>query len=302
MNPFFYIGIFFISAFNYAQTKVDVSVDTNKVLVGDVIQMDVLVESDTQVLWPDIPALITPVEVQSFSEIDSVLTSKKHSYHQNFSIQHFDTGEFVLPQIPFVSSNGDTFYSDSVDISFVPVLLDTTNAFFDIKPPEEVPFNFSEAKPFIFVSLIILLSIILAYYLIQKFRNRNLVFQEEVIDLTPCDILALEALKELELLGLCESGEVKSHYVQLTEILRVFFDREYQLDTIESTTEEIVELLKSKNIDKSLRNDIRSLLEEADLVKFAKRNPDNFINDQFMKTSYRIVQDCHKMNGGEEDV
>jgi len=302
LNSFLYTSILFLSTLTFAQTKVDISLDTNRALVGDVIQMDINVNSNVQVIWPDIEVLIAPIEVQSFSEIDSVLKSNLNRYHQNLSIQLFDTGDFVLPQLPFVSSEGDTFYTDSLNISFVPVLLDTTNVVFDIKGPEDVPFNFSEAKPIVYGSFIILVLILLIYYLIQKIKIKKGVIEEEIDPSIPCEIEALEALKNLESQGLCEMGEIKNHYVQLTEILRCYFDRQFELETIESTTDEIVERLRTKKIEISLLTDITRLLEEADLVKFAKSNPDNFTNKGFMESSYRIVECCHNMNEEVLDV
>lgn len=303
MNRQLYISLLCLSSFTFAQTKVEITVDTNSVFVGDVIQLDINVQSDGEILWPDIETLLTPIEIQELTPIDSGRTSEMNTYRQNMLIQHFDTGEFVLSQIPFVSSEGDTFYTDSIiNISFLPVVLDTTNAVFDIKEPREVPFNFSEAKPFVYGSLVFILVLLLVYYLIQKFSHKKPVLEEEIVELIPCNIEAIDALKNLESAGLCDRGEIKSHYVQLTDILRNYFDREYELDTVESTTHEIVSLLKSKKIDALLLKEINELLEEADLVKFAKSSPDGFTNDRFMKSSFTIVQDCHKMNEEVSDV
>lgn len=304
MNRFSYIYILLLSSFAVAQTTVNVTVDTNKVLVGDVIQLDVNVQTNEPILWPDIKGLINPIEVQQLGTVDSMSRLGKDTYRQNISIQHFDTGTFVLPQIPFVNFDGDTFYSDSIiKISFIPVVLDTANTVFDIKEPKDVPFNFSEAKPFIYSSLIFLLIILLGYYLIQRFKQKiSLEEEEEIIEQIPCDEEAIQALKNLELKALCEKGAVKKHYVQLTEILRRYFDRAYDIDTLESTTDEIIEYLKDLKVDASLLTEITELLNEADFVKFAKSSPDKSTNDRFMHSSYRIVEECQKMNEEVQDV
>jgi len=304
LNRFSYIYILLLSSFAVAQTTVNVTVDTNKVLVGDVIQLDVNVQTNEPILWPDIMGLINPVEVQQLGTIDSMSRLGKDTYRQNISIQHFDTGTFVLPQIPFVNFDGDTFYSDSIiKISFIPVVLDTANTVFDIKEPKHVPFNFSEAKPFIYGSLIFLLIILLGYYLIQRFKQKiSLEEEEEIIEQIPCDEEAIQALKNLESKALCEKGAVKIHYVQLTEILRRYFDRAYDIDTLESTTDEIIDYLKDLNVDASLLTEIMELLNEADFVKFAKSSPDKSTNDRFMHSSYRIVEECQKMNEEVQDV
>ena len=304
MNRFSYIYILLLSSFAVAQTTVNVTVDTNKVLVGDVIQLDVNVQTNEPILWPDIKGLINPIEVQQLGTVDSMSRLGKDTYRQNISIQHFDTGTFVLPQIPFVNFDGDTFYSDSIiKISFIPVVLDTANTVFDIKEPKDVPFNFSEAKPFIYSSLIFLLIILLGYYLIQRFKQKiSLEEEEEIIEQIPCDEEAIQALRNLESKALCEKGAVKKHYVQLTEILRRYFDRAYDIDTLESTTDEIIEYLKDLKVDASLLTEITELLNEADFVKFAKSSPDKSTNDRFMHSSYRIVEECQKMNEEVQDV
>jgi len=294
LNRYLHIVALFISAFTYAQTEVKISADTNQALIGDIINVDLKVYSSEQILWPDIEEAIAPLEVQKLGSIDSSFVKRKNVYHQNLSVQQFDTGHFVLPQLPFVSLDGDTFYSDSLAFSFLAVPLDTTNAVFDIKEPKKVPFNFTEAKPYIFGFIGLILLVVLLYYLIQRFNKKDKTI-EELVELIPCEFEAISALKNLESQALCESGFVKEHYVQLTEILRRYFDREYVIDTLESTTDETIELLKEIKLDKVILKQISELLIEADFVKFAKSKPDNKTNAAFMSKSYAIVEDCHKL-------
>ena len=301
MERYLYILTLFISVFTHAQTEVKIEADTNKALIGDVINVNIQVHSSEQILWPDIEEVIAPLELQNVTSIDSSFTKSKNLYIQNITVQQFDTGNFVLPQLPFVSADGDTFYSDSLFFSFLNVPLDTTNAVFDIKEPKEVPFNFDEAKPYIFGFISFTLLFFLLYYLIRRF-NKNDETIEDVVELIPCEIEAINALKNLESQCLCEKGLVKEHYVQLTEILRRYFDREYEIDTLESTTDEILKLLKGVKLDKTLIKDISELLTEADLVKFAKNMPDTKANNALMNKSYTIVEDCHKMKEEGGDV
>ena len=158
MKRYLYIFVLLISIFSLAQTEVKISADTNQVFIGDIINLNIQVNSSEQILWPDIEEVITPLEIQNLSSIDSSFVNNQYVYSQNLSIQQFDPGLVVLPQLPFVSFQNDTFYSDSLFFSFLAVPLDTTNAIFDIKSPKKVPFNFAEAKPYIygFVGFILL--------------------------------------------------------------------------------------------------------------------------------------------------
>jgi hypothetical protein len=284
-----------------AQTEVSIQADTNQALIGDIINVTLNVQSNENIIWPEFKDVITPLELQQVNSIDSTKLRGLNSYTQNLSIQQFDTGRVVFPSLPFITANGDTFYSDSLAFTFLEVPLDTTNAVFDIKEPVAVPFNFEEAKPYIYSSIGLILLILLLYYLIRKINTREK-RTEEVVELIPCEVEALNALKTLEREGLCEKGLIKEHYVRLTEILRNYFDREFEIETLESTTDETLILLEESKVDKLLLEQISTLLEEADLVKFAKSNPDSKINASFMTKSYRIIEDCHQMKKEEGNV
>tara|TARA_B110000211_G_scaffold59344_1_gene66512 strand:- start:8319 stop:9194 length:876 start_codon:yes stop_codon:yes gene_type:complete len=284
-----------------AQTEITIQTDTDYVFIGDIINVDLAIESNEQLIWPDISALIAPLEIQSLGKIDTLKTGNISLYHQRLSIQSFDTVSFVLPSLAFISLAGDTFYSDSIAMAFLEVPLDTTNAIFDIKEPREVPFNFAEAQPYIWSGLAFLLLLGFILFLFKKLSNKTSKKRKEII-LIPCEIEASEALKQLESKDYITNGLVKTHYVELTEILRHYFDREFEIDTLESTTEETIVLLKEKELDRILIEQISTLLVEADLVKFAKSSPDSRISNNYMTKSFEIVENCHKMKTEVKDV
>lgn len=284
-----------------AQTEITIQTDTDYVFIGDIINVDLAIESNEQLIWPDISALIAPLEIQSLGKIDTLKTGNISLYHQRLSIQSFDTVSFVLPSLAFISLAEDTFYSDSIAMAFLEVPLDTTNAIFDIKEPRELPFNFAEAQPYIWSGLAFLLLLGFILFLFKKLSNKTSKKRKEII-LIPCEIEASEALKQLESKDYITNGLVKSHYVELTEILRHYFDREFEIDTLESTTEETIELLKEKELDRILIEQISTLLVEADLVKFAKSSPDSRTSNNYMTKSFEIVENCHKMKTEVKDV
>ena len=301
MNRLLYIFVFLCANLVIAQTEISIKTDTNYVFIGDIINIDLAVQSNDKLIWPEIETLIAPLEVQSLEDIDTLRTENATIYRQRVAVQSFDTGRFVLPSLAFTSLGGDTFYSDSIAMVFLEVPLDTTNAIFDIKQPREVPFNFSEAQPYIWGGLAFLLLFILIFFLIKKFSNKTAEKVEKIM-LIPCEIEANEALKQLELKEYITKGLVKAHYVELTEILRHYFDREFELDTLESTTDETMALLKEARLEPKLQQQIGDLLVEADLVKFAKSSPDSRTSNNYMTKSFDIVENCHKMKTEVKDV
>ena len=301
MNTLTYILALFCVTLAVAQTNITVSTDTQYVFIGDVINVDLSVQSNDKLIWPDLDVSLAPLEIQNLGAVDTVSSENSTLYKQRFAVQSFDTGRFVLPSLAFITMQGDSFYSDSIAIAFLEVPLDTTNAIFDIKQPREVPFNFAEAQPYIWGGFGLLLLIALVYFFIRKFA-KNPTTKEEVVVLIPCEIEAQEALQNLKSKAYIEKGLVKNHYVELTEILRHYFDRQFEIDTLESTTDETLALLKDHNLEAKLLEQITDLLVEADLVKFAKSTPDTRTSNNYMERSFTIVEACHQMKKEEGNV
>ena len=91
-------------------------------------------------------------------------------------------------------------------------------------------------------------------------------------DLSPEDeaLLKLSRLYDSDLLG---RGKMKEYFLELSEILKRYFEKRFEITALESTTSEILRDLKTKEVDSPLTQKIQTVLETADLVKFAKWNP-----------------------------
>ena len=127
MKRYLYIFALLISIYSFAQTEIKISSDTNQVYIGDIINVNIHVNSKEQILWPDIEEVISPLEIQNLSSIDSSFVNNQYVYSQNLSVQQFDTGLFVLPELPFIGFENDTFYSDSLFFSFLAVPVSYTH-------------------------------------------------------------------------------------------------------------------------------------------------------------------------------
>ena len=81
----------------------------------------------------------------------------------------------------------------------------------------------------------------------------------------------------------CNTGEnifyKEEYYSELTEIVRGYIERELKVPALENTTDEVLAMIKDfKNADsietsKETIKKLKDLLQEADLVKFAKSKP-----------------------------
>ncbi|MBI1883642.1 MAG: hypothetical protein HYS08_05500 [Chlamydiae bacterium] len=88
------------------------------------------------------------------------------------------------------------------------------------------------------------------------------------------DEVALKKLEELSRSSLLKEGKIKEVYSQLSDILREYLEKRYHFNCLEMTTYEALKFLKEEKFPSGLMEKLRELLNESDLVKFAKYIPE----------------------------
>ena len=116
---------------------------------------------------------------------------------------------------------------------------------------------------------------VLGYFLYRRFRSDEGL---PIVDTrTPWEI-AIEELDRIERLDLPEDGRFKEHYTLVADAMRVYVQAMYlrdvsPVDAIDMTTDEIWSALRRSSLDYDDAKLVLDLLQEADLVKFAKYTP-----------------------------
>lgn len=300
---FFIIILYNSNAFAQNLT-VSVKSDTNKVLIGDQIKINLTVNSDekTKIYLPVIPDTIGKIEVISRSNIDTVISDKNFTLNQNYIVTSFDSGSFVFPSLTvlYEKKGQTTLYpiqSDSLILNFNTIPVDTSQAIKDIKPPLEEPYTLADFIEYILIGLGVIVVTILVIYLLKRRKKKEKIVQDYDPKVPPY-LIALEDLKKLENEKLWQKGQIKKYYTLLTEIVRLYLERQFKIPALEMTSDEILQSLKSYknpenkqiNFDDDIINLLRTVFNIADMVKFAKYQslPDE--NDLCMKNSVEIVK------------
>ncbi|MCP4679205.1 MAG: hypothetical protein GY854_27710 [Deltaproteobacteria bacterium] len=86
----------------------------------------------------------------------------------------------------------------------------------------------------------------------------------------PAEEIALEKLEELQRSNLLTEGLIKEFHVRLSETIREYLGNRYRFDSLELSTEELIQSLRKSTIGKSDFQITVDFLGETDLVKFAK--------------------------------
>ena len=178
-----------------------------------------------------------------------------------------------------------------------------------ITTQKDLPFRFVEIRDYVIYGLIalVLLSLIIwlvASQLYKYMRKRE--NAERVLPKIPPHIVANKALVELNHRKLWQNGKYKLYYTELTAILRVYISERWGISAMEYTTPEIIEALSEIDMPRDSRFALVALLRTADMVKFAKAEPEAEENEENYTRAYYFVENTklidEAQNEGKEDI
>lgn len=311
VSIFFSVFIFVFTSLTFSQqVKSKVSVDSTNYLVGDYINYSVELSAPKNVefFFPSIKDSLKKLEFIEQLPLQKKEEDGKNSFVYHFVLAGFDSGNVTIPsfQIPY-RTNKDTAFSvlttDSINLVIHTLAVDTTKEAKDIKEPIVIPFNWLELLLWITGIAAV---VALLYFIYKKFYKRK-EQSEQIIEIQrPPYEIALNSLDDLEAKKLWQSGKVKEYHTEITEIIRTYFEKRFSFPALELTTDETLELLKSKNDSSEIISLTKDFLQNADMVKFAKFVPLNEINEAMIKQARQIVTTTipvnSEQNNGEQNV
>ncbi len=288
----FFVFFFLGSLFSFAQVSTEI--DTTKIRVGEQINYKIKVEADSLalVVFPEGQTFM-PLENVEALKIDTTKREAKFLLSRIYKLTQFDSGVYTIPRQKIIIGD-QPFFTDSLKVDVNTIVVDTTKQkLYDIKPIIEVEESGSDWWKWVLIVVLIIAAIaFLLYWFI--WRKKPLTEAEEIALLPPYDRakLALQKLDESQFLL---RSEVKEYYSELTFIIRKYLDEKVYDRALESTTSELItrlNLLKDGNqipLSKETILHIESILQRADLVKFAKSAPDKALAEMDKSTIDKAI-------------
>ncbi len=278
------------------ELNVKAVIDTNDVLIGDWIKLTLVAKStkQTRIIFPAIGDTIGKIEVVSRGKIDTIKEKDGLTFKRDFTLSAYDSGSFTVPSQTFMyeRTGFESLFAaatDSIVLRYHSIPVDTTLPIKDIKGPLDELWTLAEIMPYILIVLGIVLLAVLVIYLLKRYKPKpkpSVKYDPTI----PADVEALRAFRILEQEKLWQKGEVKKYYVRLTEIIRIYFERRYEIPAMETTSVEIIDDLKKQDIRYELIEQMSSVFETADLVKFAKFLPLPDVNAKCLSQSIDFVE------------
>jgi hypothetical protein len=275
--------------------------DSNVVTIGDKVVFHVGVEYDLSArvisTMPDMP-----IDTSKFAPIDlgqwGTEKMRLPTYGRTIVFQAFDTGLYQIPSVVFTlaAANGvvTTVQSPTMLLTVNnPNGIDALLSPIDIKPIVATKWTFEEdmlpfLKEYLPYFILILALGFLAWRYWQYRKNRDNPPVVAQIIQQP-HIIAERLLAELRAKQLWQNGKTKEYYSELSHILRGYLEDQFKLPALESTTDELMTLLKKRGFDADVLGKMQNLLQTADLVKFAKVEPPTTLHDDFLTNAETVV-------------
>jgi len=257
--------------------KLVTSIDSTSIFIGEEITYKLEIHSDTlaQIKFPE-PKSFIPMEVLKTYDSDTIISNEKYIVSKKYGLTNFDAGSYILPKQKVVFGD-TTLYSNSKKIEVKLVEVDTSKqGLYDIKPIFKTN---KEHNLFRYISYLILLLIMGFLYIYRNKIFKSKKFQYEKLPYQ-------KAKDEINLIaksGYTAVQNAKEYYSKLSFIIRNFLEIKVFDHSLESTTDELLyelKRIKSKgelNLASLTLNNLQKVLQTADLVKFAKYQPDEDI-------------------------
>ena len=162
-----------------------------------------------------------------------------------------------------------------------------------INTQKNLPFIFAEIRDYTIYGAIGLIIFALFVWFVVWCVNRNMENRVQVVKpkpVIPPHIVAIKALEELGHRKLWQNGKFKLYYSSLTSILKVYIVGRWGVGALEMTTDEIIVALQSIEMPNESRSNLIQIMRTADMVKFAKAQPEAEENEANFTRAYYFVE------------
>ncbi len=284
--------------FSLLAIVVSAAIDSTTLFIGDQTDMHLTATlgAGEQVEWPQYgETLIPEIEIVHRTPVDTAtLSDGRVQMSQSLTLTSFKDSLFYIAPQAFVA-DGDTILSEPLSLNVVqPFEVDTALAITDIKDIQKAPIWWWGIFRWVLLGLGIALLGVGMFFLVRYILRHRKGYIPEAApkQLRPAEEVALEKLNEIKAEKIWQDGKVKEYHTELTDVIREYISRRYEVSSTEKTSDETLSALKPLMKDqKDLFERLRRMLSLADLVKFAKWTATPDENENALRTAYDFVEE-----------
>lgn len=187
-----------------------------------------------------------------------------------YRMTSWDTGYFEIPAARILF-NDSTLEFDAIPFSVnAPAqiegkdIFESEDEFLDLHADE---FFWLKKNAWWIITLVVLAVVALIYTRKRKAPEPP---ERKELSLKSKTLLAIDALEDSRL---WEKGMLKEHYIELSYIIRSYLSARYELNLLERTSYQTTVLLIKLGLAQDTVQTIQLILDQSDMVKFAKSAP-----------------------------
>jgi len=275
--------------------EVKTEVDKTKVEVGQPVRLtiDLLVDPDADLAaLPADKFTFAPFEVRDAARTSLPTEGERRKIRYTFKLAPYEEGALKIPAASFPYKSGDASKvaqskEMTVDVARVPGGKDDKQGEIrDLKKAEVSP-----VPPILYLAgaVLAIVALLALRSLVRSFRTKKLVVVTEP-PLPPYEH-ALRELARLERERLPEQDRHEEYYDRLTATLRTYLSWRYGVPMLERTSSEILsDLRRHESLPAEQFAELKRILEEGDLVKFARFGPPTATCDARLVTARALLE------------
>lgn len=206
-----------------------------------------------------------------------------------FTVLPFTLGKSTFTATFLLIQNGKTAATlkEPVYITVSPAKTFNDKNFREIRAPQ-IPAGW---LTWLLAALAALAFITVVYVWRKKMQEKSLSVHQAPEDTRPSDEIAFSKIDALLNSGLWEQQQYKLFYITLSDILREYLWRRFQIDASADTSAELLRRIKNIPEISPLLFALRSFLNSGDLVKFAKAVPEEDVRNKDVQILRKIIRE-----------
>jgi hypothetical protein len=252
------------------------TVSQDSISVGDRILFEatILVPKGASVIPPDVAAGFGKFVVKEWTT-DKAEKKNADSLNYKYIISLYEVEQCTIPAVPFIQTlagKNDTLLSKPMPVRLV-LIRNTDSANTSIKDLK--PQQTAGSPSFAWLWLVLGAGALTAlFFFARRFLGKRTRAAHSVPPKPPYEE-AIEALRMLEEQQYLGKGMLREHVFGLSDILKRYIERRFDVNAAEFTTEEMLGWIMTSSLEPPEKKIAEWFFAATDPIKFAKMLPDN---------------------------
>jgi len=207
-------------------------------------------------------------------------------WQRQYTLLAFDSARLVLPPLSVQLRSGEKLMTNPVELLVTPT--PAGNEVSDAETIRDIvrePTRWTDYWPWAAAALAV---VILAMWFFRK-KPKPVQQVAPVMIQAPAHETTLQQLAVLEQQQPWKHGKTEQFYAELSMIVRGYLERRFNVPALESTTKEILPLLKKTDFPDAQAAVLRDVLNQSDLAKFAQQTPPEQSHEKNLHNARKIV-------------